>query len=522
MARLDAIASGMKIRRRLDAQESDAATERVRRDVVGRLAELQRRTVEDLAALPRGSARHREVAARVRQWLGEARVASQNMLTVLEFEPLHQAMAIEALRADLEWLGVAVARLDGEPPPAPGLWLDAELERLRGLLGRADGRHPDELDDGMAARCEAMQATLLGRRVGRELARTFQDAAPDALWSQRFRLSRLQAHVAALDQTADGDRGLSPYVIGGASGPGEWLRDLELRRIELADEADGRMAVLPPRERTKPCSDAVTAAFDEIGEMTALLEQLPPHRAVRRLELAREDLERLGESCRAWADDSAFEEDATPEAEAPLNGVPPMESAADAEPAPADPILPVEPTVEVGPDSRTLDREAVAAMRAQAGRIDRLGRRVRGEWREKLLTIRMEAVLGCRGAAVAGECGPHPDPDPDRADRGRVAPRARRAALRRPASVLRLGRPGDLRGAAGRGRRPDVAGPRARLVSAPAPRDRPDPLAAVRLRGAPDRPGRDGDARGGGRRHRGAGVARRHREDDAGAPDRAG
>ena len=71
-------------------------------------------------------------------------------------------MAIEALLADLEWLGAVVARLDDEPPPAPGVWLDSELERLRGLLGRPDGRHPDELDDALGSRCEAMQATLLG------------------------------------------------------------------------------------------------------------------------------------------------------------------------------------------------------------------------------------------------------------------------------------------------------------------------------------------------------------------------
>ncbi len=134
MARLDAMAAGLSIRRRLDALDSDPDVDPIRRAVVARLAELERRTIEDLATIRPGTPAHREVARRSRQWLGEARVAAQNARTVLEFEPVHQAMAIEALRSDLEWLGVVIARLDGEPPPAPSLWIDAELERLRERL----------------------------------------------------------------------------------------------------------------------------------------------------------------------------------------------------------------------------------------------------------------------------------------------------------------------------------------------------------------------------------------------------
>ncbi len=197
-----------------------------------------------------------------------------------------------------------VARLDGEPPPAPSVWLDAELERLRGVLCRPNGRHPDELDDPLGARCEAMQATLLGRRVRRELSRPMGDAGPEALWMHRYRLSRLQSHVAALDRSPDGERSPAFIQRDGDAGPADWLRDLQTRRDELADQADERMAPLAPRDRREPCADAVTAALDEIGEMTALLEQMPSHRAVRRLELARADLERLGESCRLWAADA--------------------------------------------------------------------------------------------------------------------------------------------------------------------------------------------------------------------------
>src|SRR5262249_13844569 len=148
-----------------------------------------------------------------------------------------------------------------------------------------------------------------------------------ALWGHRFRLSRLQAHVAALDQTPDGERSPAPIRLADASGPADWLRDLERRRAELADAADVQMAALPHRDRRDPCSDAVSAAFDEVGETTALLEQMSPHRAVRRLELAREDLERLGESCRVWA--------------AELPGDPDVPRAAGPSPAPANGGRPV-------------------------------------------------------------------------------------------------------------------------------------------------------------------------------------
>ena len=94
IARLDAMAAGMQVRRRLDGLEPEPEVERARRAVVARLAELERRTIEDLARIRPGSPTHREVANRARQWLGEARVTAQNARTVLEFEPTHQAMAI--------------------------------------------------------------------------------------------------------------------------------------------------------------------------------------------------------------------------------------------------------------------------------------------------------------------------------------------------------------------------------------------------------------------------------------------
>ena len=94
-ARLDAIGEGIRLRRRLDGLVPERRPNRGRRQVVCRLTELQRLAGEELAGLRAGTARHREVATRVKEWLVEVRVAVRNVLTVLQFEPLHQAMAIE-------------------------------------------------------------------------------------------------------------------------------------------------------------------------------------------------------------------------------------------------------------------------------------------------------------------------------------------------------------------------------------------------------------------------------------------
>ncbi len=385
LGRIDAVARGMKVRRQLDGLDPDEATERARHAVVERLADLEERTLDDLAALPTGTPAHRQAVARARQALADARIAAQNVLTVLEFEPLHQAMAVEALRGDLEWLGAVIARLDGEIPAARGVWLDAELERLRGLLGRPEGRRAEPTDDPIASWCEAMQASLLERRVLRELARPLSGAGPEALWAHRFLLSRIQAHVAALDRTPVGDRAEDEDRDGDsnvrAAGPSDWLERLEARRAELADLADERMAEQSTVDRFGPCLRAVASAFDEIAETTALLEQMPPHRAVRRLELARDDLDRLRESCRAWA------------IEEPAAGAP-----AGADPAPAPPAA--GDLDEPGPVDARSSADAASAIRYQANRLGRLSRRVRSEWREKLLAIRMDALLGRRGARL--------------------------------------------------------------------------------------------------------------------------
>lgn len=379
LERLDAVARGMKIRRQLDGLEPDEATDQARHAVVEHLARLENQTLDDLATLAPGTSVHRQVAALARQALADARIAAQNVLTVLEFEPLHQAMAVEALRADLEWLGALIARLDGEIPAARGVWLDAELERLRGLIGRPDAHRAVQPQDALAPRCEAMQASLLERRVHRELARPLTDAGPEMLWAHRFLLSRIQAHVAALDRTPVGHRTEGEDRSLRSIGPADWLERLEVRRGKLAELADERMAALPLVDRAALCTRAVASAFDEIGETTALLEQMPPHRAVRRLELARDDLDRLRQSCRAWAIEEPAED-----------------RPADSTPHPSASDEPDEP----GPVDSRSSADAASVMRYQANRLGRLSRRVRSEWREKLLAIRMDALLGHRGARL--------------------------------------------------------------------------------------------------------------------------
>ena len=146
-------------------------------------------------------------------------------------------------------------------------------------------------------------------------------------------------------------------------------------------------------------------------------------------------------------------------------------------------MIPVDLTGRPGRPRRPCaqDREAVAALRHQARRVERLARRVRGEWREKLLTIRMEALLGRRVAAmlentvialipvliglIAGEWLLERP--------GRSRPRSISSS---PGPTWRSARCCSWRSRSGWPWR------RARLVPAPAPADRPGALAAFWVR----------------------------------------
>ena len=202
--------------------------------------------VDDLAGFPLqpGTARFREVTARARQWLSEARVAAQNVLTVLEFEPLHQAMAIEALAPTSN--GSARYRPAGRRAPRPRA--SGSMPSSRGCAAcwaspRAAIPTSWTIRSApVASRCRR----CCWARDRRELAWPMQDVGPDALWAHRFLLSRLQAHVAALDQTPDGERAPRRSAWASPSGPADWLEALGRRRDELADAADERTAAMAP------------------------------------------------------------------------------------------------------------------------------------------------------------------------------------------------------------------------------------------------------------------------------------
>jgi hypothetical protein len=410
-ARLGAIATGLRLRRRLDGLVPDPPTETSRRDVVRRLVELQALCDPELAGLERGTPRHREIAAWLRDALAATRISVQNVLTVLQFEPLHQAMAIEGLRAELEWQSAVVARLDGESPPPLGVWLDVELDRLHGFLGKLASQGPDPRDRPIRVHCEQLRAVLLERRVRRELARPIAGASPEALWVQRFHLARLQAQVAALDLSA----GRDPSQAHVDGGPHEWLGELKRRRAELADAADQQIAALVPTDRVDPCKDLVRAALDETGEMIAFFEQMSPRRVVERLELAREDLERLAGSCRRWASDEPAvkselgggPESGSAERDGADGALDPRQDPASAGSAVASELDPGDAARFAGPsgsESATTEPPrnagAVRTLRRQARRVERLARRVRGEWQEKVLSMRMEALLGRRAVKI--------------------------------------------------------------------------------------------------------------------------
>ena len=195
-------------------------------------------------------------------------------------------MAIEALaRRPRMARARSIARLDGEAPPAPSVWLDAELERLRGVLGRPDGRHPDELDDSLGARCESMQATLLERRVRRELARPMRGRRPGCALGPP--VPALAAPGARRRAGPDARRRSAPAPIrlGGAPGPADWLEDLERRRDELADAADERMAApaaaRPPRPLRRRRRGRVRRdrRDDRLPRAHAAASRRPPARA---------------------------------------------------------------------------------------------------------------------------------------------------------------------------------------------------------------------------------------------------
>jgi hypothetical protein len=394
--RLGAIGEGFRLRRQLDGLAPDEQVEGARRDVVRRLTELQFVAAEELPPLVSDPVRHREVAARLRAWLTETQATVRGVPADLHKGPLHQAMVVEGLRADLEWMSGVLARLDQEVPHPPSAWLDVELDRLRAMLRTPADLDSDPRDEPLRLGCTRLQGVLLEQRMRRELSRPTTECSPLDLWTERFNLSRLEAQVAALDLGRGSEEAATPPGAESQS----WLMALDRRRAELADAADTRIAALPRPARDEPCKRIVQTAFDEVGETIAFLEDMSLPRAVQRLNLVRADVDRLLASCGRWA-----RGEPQPAADAALAAA---KAQSDGQSAMADDELKnvalddcaldaidTRDSVAAGPGGQAdPDHLAALSLRRQAQRVERLSRQVRAEWQEKLLALRMETLLG--------------------------------------------------------------------------------------------------------------------------------
>jgi hypothetical protein len=403
LERLGAIGEGVRLRRRLDGIVPDEKTQAARRNVVRRLAKLQLQTEADLDRLLADPAGHKELAVRLRSWLAETQATIRGVPADVQKGPLRQLMVSEGLRADVEWLSVILARLDRETPHPFTAWLDVELERLRAMIRKPSDPVSGAGDDSLRTGCERLQGVVLTRRIRGELSRLSTESKPDAAWAVRFQLSRLEAQARALPETlcdSSPEIGEDPYEGARALAPRDWLAELETHRAQLADRSDKQLAEMPLSQRRKPCGRIVQTALDEVGETIAFLEDMSLARAVDRLELVREDLERLAHSARNWASPPEPASAAAAGSAAPVGGAPsgPVGTAPEDAMAGCDlPGLAATEDPAGAPDARrAAEAESAAALQRQARRAQRLARLVRAEWQEKVLARRMESLFGRR------------------------------------------------------------------------------------------------------------------------------
>jgi hypothetical protein len=364
------IEEGTRLRRGLDRVVAGGPPEASRQSVLRRLHGLRWTLLERLDGMGPSSEGQRTVARRVKDWLSESRFILRHLLTDSKLDRLARALAVEGMRCDLEWLSALIARLDREPMPSPTAALEADLHRLRkGLsLAAAQERWVDPDHERLIARCDRMESMLLERRVRSELSLASTDAGPERLLAMRLELSRLQARVSSLEPIKESDGRL--HWPGGD--PEQWREELAVRRLELADRAAGELLEMEFADAHRPCEQAAQAAHDEVSETIAFLEDMPLRRAVKRLELAQQDLDQLTIILRRRA-------------EAPAEPDKPDE-AADRGEQDAEGEL---------QDAEDEDR-ARERLDANARELQRLARTVRGEWQEKLLALRLQDLLGPR------------------------------------------------------------------------------------------------------------------------------
>jgi hypothetical protein len=392
--RLDAIGLGMRLRRQLDEASLGEPLASTRRTLVQRLSELQVSTIHEMGNLVAGTPRYDHVAVWAKDWLTDVKSALRSLSSNSSGSWLQQALAIEGLRSELEWLSVVVARLDGESTLPLTAWLDVELGRVRGWLDIPVARTPDQRDQALRAGCEQLQTTVIDRRIERELTGSAEASNPEILWVQRFQLSRLQAQVETLVAGEQHGRTHSPSAQDNSSR----LENLAGQRMKVAGVADGRMSALPAARRSELSERVVHSALDEIGETIAFLEDMTLHRAVKRLELLREDLECLAVSMRHWSDiprdnpelraNDSSNAAAGLAKEGNLANASERPDAGHSENADSERVD--------SNEQKEQDEAAFDRLNQHRRRIERALKQVHREWQEKLLSLRLESLLGRR------------------------------------------------------------------------------------------------------------------------------
>ncbi len=161
-------------------------------------------------------------------------------------------MVLEGLRTDLEWFGNILAHLEREKPPPLAALLDVELERLRSSLGTPDNRNPDPRDEVLRRECGRMQSTVLGRRLRLELLRPVNGSGPEALWMQRFHLSRLQAQYSALNLAHHSEPGNAAYT----ADADDWLVAVMRRRASSPPPSTSSSRNCPQATATSLASES--------------------------------------------------------------------------------------------------------------------------------------------------------------------------------------------------------------------------------------------------------------------------
>ena len=392
--RLDAIATGLRLARQLDVSGPAEHVESTRRELLRALTELQIQADALMTSLVPGTQPHDQVTCRIRDWLDQARSDLRSVASAASVDSLQQALAIEGLRNELEWHAALIDRLDREAPHPPSAWIDVELARLISGLGFTAGLQNGAADVPQRQRCDRLQAVMLDRRIRRELAHSSESSTPEALWTHRFHLTRLQAQAKTLD------------VATGRSGQGggppldrnRWIDELERRRTELAQTAELRLQSLPRAARIAACERIVQTALDETGETTAFLEDMSLSRAVDRLDLLGNDLALLADLSLEWPQLEARQNLATQFPDlisVPLMGADSSSPAGDADQA------------EIAEHDRISATELQSRedmvrkrLRKHAQVLKRARRQVERQWQEKLLALRMEKLFGRRFVAL--------------------------------------------------------------------------------------------------------------------------